>query len=225
MTPPRPRGPRKKAGPAARRGKAARQLPPVDLPRAERAIADFLDALGFDRKDPHLAHTPERVVDAWTRVLVEGRRRDAMEAIGETFAAPSKGAVVVRDIPLLSMCPHHLLPLIGTAHLAFFPRARIPGFGRLATFVDALAHRLVLQEALTDGLARTLHDAIEAEATAVVIEARHLCVAVTDPARQNTVFRTTATLGPRARTDALVRQIDARAGASDAAPIDIPRGR
>ncbi len=201
----------------------------ADRPRAERAIADFLDALGVDLTDPHLRATPQRVVEAWTSVLLEGRHRDPVEALGDTFPAPSKGAVVVRDIPLLSMCPHHLLPLTGTAHVAFYPRARVPGFGRLATFVDALAHRLVLQEALTAGIAETLHGAIAAEATAVVIEARHLCVAVTDPGRQNTTFRTTATLGPRARGESLVRQIDARdhgpAPRPAQAPIDKPRRR
>jgi GTP cyclohydrolase I len=191
------------------RRREAPPAPGVDRARAEQAIADFLDALGVDRSDPHLASTPARVVSAWTDVLIEGTHRDPVEALGETFPAPSRGAVVVRDIPLLSMCPHHLLPLTGHAHVAFYPGARVPGFGRLATFVDALAHRLVLQEALTAGVAEALQRALAPVATAVVIEARHLCVAVTDPGRQGTLFRTTATTGPEAKAEALVRQIDA----------------
>jgi len=170
-------------------------------------MRDFLDALGVDRTDPHLAETPARVVSAWSEVLIEGYRRDPVEALGDTFPAPSQGAVVVRGIPLISMCPHHLLPLVGEAHLAFLPRARLPGFGRLASFVDALAHRLVLQEALTQSIAETLHRAIDARATCVVIEARHLCVAVTDPGRQRAVFRTSATLGRGSAS--LLAQIDA----------------
>lgn len=152
---------------------------------------------------------------AWSEVLLEGYGRDPLEALGETLplaASDRASSVVVTGIPLLSMCPHHLLPLHGSASLAYLPRRKLAGFGRLAGFVDACAHRLVLQEELTRSVAEHLQRALDARAVAVRLEAQHFCVAVTEPAKQGARFITTALAGQEEAAQALLSEIHAALG-------------
>src|SRR5689334_1018882 len=100
-----------------RRSAPKSRSPAVDLPRAEAAIRDLLLALGLDLDRPELDGTPRRVAESWSSRLLEGHRRDPREALGKTFASKGRGAVVAAEIPFISMCPHHLLPLRGVAHL------------------------------------------------------------------------------------------------------------
>lgn len=188
---------------------------PLDRPRAEDAVRSFLEALGLSLSDPELRGTPGRVVTAWSEVLLEGYGLDPVEALGETLPLSSTdraSSVVVTGIPLLSMCPHHLLPLHGSASLAYLPRRKLAGFGRLAGFVDACAHRLVLQEDLTRSIAMHLERALEARAVAVRLEAQHFCVAVTEPAKQGARFITTALAGQGRAAQALLAEIHAALG-------------
>jgi GTP cyclohydrolase I len=179
-----------------------------DRRRAEAAVRELLDALGIDPADPNLRETPERTVKAWIDVLLEGYWRDPVRALGKRYPSVSNGAVVATHIPFLSMCPHHLLPVTGEAHVAFHPSGGVPGFGSIARLVDALAHRLVLQEDLTASIADVLSRATEAEAAVCVLEARHACVAVTDPARAATLFRTSASRGDPEKASSLLQAID-----------------
>lgn len=148
------------------------------------------------------------MVEAWSGTLLAGYQTDPGAALGETF--PVQGApttVMVTDVPFISTCPHHLLPMSGLASIAFLPKKVLPGFGRLAGFVDALAHRLVLQEELTRSLADALHLAIDAEAVAVRLEARHFCVAITEPARKDARFITSAIAGKPRVAERLLQEI------------------
>jgi GTP cyclohydrolase I len=97
----------------------------------------------------------------------------------------------------------------GHAQVALLPSGKVPGFGNLAKLVDVLAHRLVLQEDLTQSIATTLRRLTGAKAAACVVEAEHLCVAVTDPARQNARFRTAAGAGSGPDIERLFREIEA----------------
>jgi GTP cyclohydrolase I len=193
-----------------------------DLGRAERAVRELLLALDLDPDDPDLAGTPARVARAWAETLVGGYREDPRAALGDGFAnsGPTPVTVTVPRIPFLAVCPHHLLPLIGEAHVAFRPKDRVPGFGRLAKLIDTLAHRLVLQEELTGAIAEALESAIDAAAVVVVLEARHSCVAVTDPARQSVVFRTRADRGPAEITLLLAAELESslKTGAPELTP-------
>lgn len=181
--------------------------PSPDRPRAERAIEELLDALGVDRADENFVGTPARAAAAWIDVLTAGHHADPTEALGRLFATKQSGPLLVADIPLVSTCPHHLLPMKGHAHVAILPKGMVPGFGNIAKLVDVLAHRLVLQEALTQSVADELRRLTGAKAAACVIEAEHLCVAVTDPPRQNARFRTAAGAGSAPDIERLLREI------------------
>lgn len=181
----------------------------VDRVKAERAVRALLEAFGLDPRDPALEETPQRVVKAWSEQLLDGYGKDPRRAIGTAYPTDSPAAVVASRIPFHSMCPHHLLPLTGEAHIAYAPDGEVPGFGRLAALIDVLAHRLVLQEELAQAIADALHARLSLVAVAVVLEAKHGCVGAVDFARRDTLFRTTALAGDPARAAALVAEIDA----------------
>lgn len=179
----------------------------IDRARAENAIKTFLEALGQNPNSPELSQTPARVVEAWAGALLAGYAVDPKTALGQTFPTDSRAAVTMRDIPFYSTCPHHLLPLIGHAHIAMSPNGTVAGFGGIAKLVDALAHRLVLQEELTQSIADSLLEILSLDAVVCVLEARHSCVAVTDPVRQNAIFRTTAKAGDPKQAELLLLEV------------------
>lgn len=180
-----------------------------DRARAERAIHDFLDALGFDPDDPALATSPARVVEAYLDILTRGYETTPEDALGEGFPVPDSGPVSALAVPLQFVCPHHLLPAQGIAHVAFQPGERVPGLSRVTRMIDVLGHRLVLQEDLTRQIAEVLVRGLDATAAVCVIEARHGCVAVEDFARRDTVFMTRAAEG----APDIIASLDAEIGA------------
>lgn len=194
----------------ARRSKAAGRSTP-DRPRAERALSELLEALAVGNGDENLDGTPARAAAAWLDVLTAGHHADPAAALGRLFPSDQDGTLVVKDIPFISSCPHHLLPMKGYAHVALLPNGKVPGFGNVAKLVDVFAHRLILQESLTQRIASELRRLTGAKAAACVIEAEHLCVAVTDPPRQNARFRTAAGAGPKAEIERLYRELEATA--------------
>jgi GTP cyclohydrolase I len=146
-----------------------------------RAVRDFLTAAGLDLSDPNLRETPERVVETWIGELLDGYRTTPEEALGETYPAPEgSGAdlVVVSGLRFHSMCPHHLLPFQGTAHVAYVPGERIVGFGRLGVLVDCFAHRLILQEELARQVARSLVTVLGSPGAACILDAEHGCMRI-----------------------------------------------
>lgn len=123
---------------------------PVDRTAAARAVADLLGALGHDSSgDPELAETPERVAEAYAEML-SGYAVDVGELVRSGSTAEpepgERGIVVVSDIELVTVCPHHLLPSTGTATVAYRPGARLLGLGTVAALVVAVSRRLALQE-------------------------------------------------------------------------------
>ncbi len=156
--------------------RAARQ---PDAAALARAVEAFLRAAGLSLSDPNLKETPARVAQAWTEEFLDGYQTSAEEALGETFPAPrgsSQELVVVTGLRFHSMCPHHLLPVEGTAHVAYVPGRKVVGFGRLAALVDCYAHRLILQEDLAREVASALTRVLRSAGAACVIEARHACL-------------------------------------------------
>ena len=186
----------------------AKSVKKVDRDKAARAIADFLDALGVDRNDPNVVGTPERVAKAWADQLLDGQHKNPVRTIGARLPATGDGPVLATEIPFLSMCPHHLLPLTGMAHIAFLPCEKVPGFGALPRLVDACAHRLILQEDLSQMIVDTLMRAVDATAAVCILRAQHFCVGVTDPARRGTQFTTVAQAGPPDAAAELLRRLD-----------------
>jgi GTP cyclohydrolase IA len=161
---------------ASARGRRGRAPSPA---RAAAAVARFLDALGLPddvRRSADLAGTPARVAEAWLGDLVDGYRREPAEVLAESMRSPARELVVLTGIEFHSMCPHHLLPSRGVAHVAYLPGGRLVGFGQLARLVDVLAHRLVLQEDLARGVAAALVEHLGARGAGCVLDAEHLCL-------------------------------------------------
>jgi GTP cyclohydrolase I len=145
----------------------------------QRAVRDFLRAAGLDEASPELKDTPARVTQGWLEEFLDGYRCTPEEALGPRYPAPAANArelVVVTGLRFHSMCPHHLLPWEGVAHVAYVPGKSVVGFGRIAQLLDSLAHRLVLQEVLARQMAHALVEQVPCLGAACIIEGRHGCL-------------------------------------------------
>jgi GTP cyclohydrolase I len=140
--------------------------------RVERAVADLLLALGRDPEDDHLTDTPRRVAAGLAELLTP------VEFAMTTFPNDEgyEELVLVRDIPFVSLCRHHLLPFRGVAHIGYLPGDRLVGLSKLARTLDSFARDLQVQERLTRQVAEYLEEELEARGVGVVIEAEHLCM-------------------------------------------------
>jgi GTP cyclohydrolase I len=147
-----------------------------DAPAFERAVGDLLRACGIAPDNAHTARTALRVRELWQRRLLGGYEHDPAEALGEGFDDPRRDMVVVRGIAVHGVCPHHLVPFRGVAHVAYVPGGRLHGFGRIARLVDAVGHRFTYQEWMTRDIADALLHHGRAEGAACVIEAEQLCL-------------------------------------------------
>jgi GTP cyclohydrolase IA len=147
-----------------------------DAAAFERAVGDLLKACGLSAAGVHTGHTPRRVRELWERRLLGGYALDPAEVLGAGFADPREDMVVVRGIAVHGVCPHHLVPFRGTAHVAYVPGGRLHGFGRIARMVDAIGHRLTYQEWMTRDIAEALVRHGQARGAACVIEAEQLCL-------------------------------------------------
>jgi GTP cyclohydrolase I len=179
------------------------------------AVKDFLRAAGLPLSDPNLELTPERVAAAWANEFLDGYAVTPEEALGETFPAPPDSSgelVVVTDLRFNSMCPHHLLPYEGLAHVAYVPRKQVVGFGRLSTLVDCFAHRLILQEDLARQVARSLARVLGSPATACIIEAKQSCLRLRGDKQRDAVTHSEAYEGQLRRDGALRRELWTRLG-------------
>jgi GTP cyclohydrolase IA len=178
--------------------------PRVDPIAAELAAQDFLQALGADLSDESLRDTPRRMVAAYSEFLTP-----------EPFNAttfPNDGGydelVVVRDIPFHSLCEHHLLPFVGTAHVGYIPGERIVGLSKLARVVDHFARALQVQERLTTQIAAWFEHELSPKGAGVVLEAEHMCMSLRGATKPGTRTVTSALHGlvrddPRTRQEFL----------------------
>ena len=185
-------------------------MPERDRARAARAIEEFLRALGHEPGGhPDLGETGARVADAWCDELLDGEAVDVAALLrAESFAesSPAGGLVVVRDLAVATVCPHHLMPALGTALVAYAPGERVTGFGTLARALDAVAHRLTLQERIGQELVAALTTGLGARGAACVLRLRHGCLAARGPRSHAWVetVATAGTLGPGGELHALV---------------------
>lgn len=152
----------------------------IDRPRIEAAVAEILAAIGEDPSRPGLADTPQRVAQAYAEFF-SGLAGDPLSHLAGSadFASGSDGLgelVLLRDIDFRSICEHHLLPFIGVAHIAYVPRTRIVGLGKLPRVVETLASRPQLQERLTEEIADAIQSGVDPLGVLVVLDATHGCV-------------------------------------------------
>ena len=150
----------------------------IDTGRIEAAVAEIIAAIGEDAARPGLATTPQRVAQAYADFFA-GLDQDPLEHLADTVELDEgqRGELVLlRDIEFRSICEHHLLPFLGTAHLAYVPRSKVVGLGKLPRVVETLASRPQLQERLTEEIAEALQTGLDAEGVLVVLDAVHGCV-------------------------------------------------
>ncbi|MCS6544694.1 GTP cyclohydrolase I FolE [Curtobacterium herbarum] len=151
----------------------------MDRARVEAAVRELLAGIGEDPDRPGLERTPQRVADAYTEFF-RGLDQDATQIARDGTVPAGDGErgdlVIVRDILFRSVCEHHLLPFLGTAHLAYAPGERLIGLGTLARVVEALASRPQLQERLGEQVVQAVQDGLEARGVLVVLDAQHQCV-------------------------------------------------
>lgn len=158
-------------------------------------IREMLEALGEDPNRPGLQRTPERVEKS-LRWLTQGYQQTLEGVIGHAvFEEPHESMIMVRDIELYSMCEHHMLPFFGRAHVAYIPNGKIIGLSKLPRIVDMFAHRLQLQERLTDQVADAIMEVLDPRGVGVVIEASHLCMMMRGVEKQNSKTVTSAVRG------------------------------
>ncbi|NMG54038.1 GTP cyclohydrolase I FolE [Aromatoleum aromaticum] len=142
----------------------------------ERAVNDLLRACGVAPDAVHTGKTSTRVRELWQRRLLGGYDMDPAEALGDGFDDDRTDMVVIRGIAVHGVCPHHLVPFRGVAHVAYLPGGRLHGFGRIARLVDAIGHRFTYQEWMTRDIADALLRHGHARGAACIVEAEQLCL-------------------------------------------------
>jgi GTP cyclohydrolase I len=148
----------------------------IDSARIQAAVVELLSAIGEDPNRAELLATPKKVAEAYADFF-KGIDQDPLSVLADTFEAEHNEVVILKDIELVSICEHHLLPFTGVAHIAYLPTDRVIGLGRLPRLIEILASRPQLQENLTSQIATALETGLGAQGVVVVIEARHHCVA------------------------------------------------
>jgi GTP cyclohydrolase I len=151
----------------------------VDLGRIEKAVREILIAIGEDPDRDGLVKTPLRVARAYAE-LFAGLRVDAGQVLNTTFDAQHEELVLVRDIEVMSVCEHHLLPFKGVAHIGYIPgpNGRITGLSKLARLVEIFARRPQVQERLTSQIVDILMEKLSPRGVIAVLECEHLCMAM-----------------------------------------------
>lgn len=151
----------------------------VDEERIRLAVREILEAIGEDPDRDGLRETPKRVARMYGEV-VGGFHEEPDQHLQVTFDAHHDEMIMVRDIPLYSLCEHHLVPFLGQAHVAYIPGkdGRITGLSKLARLVDSYARRLQVQERLTGQIADEIERVLDPRGVLVVIEAEHLCMSM-----------------------------------------------
>jgi GTP cyclohydrolase I len=168
----------------------------VDRGRIEKAVREILEAIGEDPDRDGLLRTPERVAAMYDEVF-SGIKDTPDRHLAVTFEAGHDEMVMVKDIPLYSVCEHHLVPFMGKAHVAYIPNedGRITGLSKLARLVDSLSKRPQVQERLTTQIADEIDQSLQPRGVLVVIEAEHLCMSMRGVRKPGSVTVTSAVRG------------------------------
>jgi GTP cyclohydrolase IA len=163
---------------------------------AENAVRTLLRWAGDDPGREGLLDTPKRVAKAYAE-LFAGYHTDVDNVLGTTFeeVAGYNDIVLVRDIPFFSHCEHHMLPVIGKAHVAYLPKGRVLGLSKIARVVDVFAKRLQTQEAMTAQIAQTIDEGLMPRGVAVMVDAEHMCMAMRGIQKSGSTTLTTTFTG------------------------------
>jgi GTP cyclohydrolase IA len=161
----------------------------------EAHVRAILASLGEDPEREGLVKTPERVMRAF-RFFTKGYDEDPRAVIGDAmFTENYSEMIIVKDIDFFSLCEHHLLPFFGRVHVGYLPKGRIVGISKVARMVETYARRLQVQERMTDQIAQTLSEVLDAGGVGVVVEAEHMCMRMRGVEKPNSVVVTSSLVG------------------------------
>jgi GTP cyclohydrolase I len=166
----------------------------VNIERIEKAVREILLAVGEDVNREGLKHTPQRVANMYAELL-GGMQEDPSRHIQSIFTEKYDEIVLLRDIPFYSICEHHLMPFIGSAHVAYLPLGLVLGVSKLARIVDCFSRRLQVQERLTDQIADFLMSSLKPQGVAVVLEASHSCMTIRGVKKPGSIMVTSSLRG------------------------------
>lgn len=167
----------------------------IDFVAIQEAIEKLLSAVGEDPSRPGLKDTPDRVARMYDELL-EGYRMDPVAIVnGALFDDTYDEMVVVRDIEFYSLCEHHLIPFLGRAHVAYFPRGKVIGLSKIPRIVDMFARRIQVQERMTRQIAEFIEGLLHPWGVAVVVEGLHLCATMRGVKKHDARMTTSAMLG------------------------------
>lgn len=168
----------------------------MDRDKISEGVRLILEGIGEDPDREGLLDTPRRVAAMYAEIFA-GLEQDAAEHFAVTFNEGHQEMVLVRDIPLYSVCEHHLVPFMGRAHVAYIPgkHGRICGLSKLARVVDVFAKRPQVQERLTSQVADTIVEYLDPAGVIVVIQAEHLCMSMRGVQKSGAITTTSAVRG------------------------------
>ena len=185
----------------------SKKIKKIDTERIEKAVKEILLAIGEDSNREGLKKTPERVGRMYAELLA-GMREDPKDHLRSVFTENYDEIVLLRNIPFYSICEHHLMPFIGSAHVAYLPTGMVLGVSKLARIVDCFARRLQTQERLTFQIADFIMNSLHPQGVAVVLEASNSCTTIRGIKKPGSTMVTSALRGifkkdPRTRSEVL----------------------
>lgn len=169
----------------------------MNTERIEALTKELLIELGEDPEREGLLRTPLRVAASY-EFLTSGYETDIDTLVnGAIFTQESNSAnmIIVRDIEFYSLCEHHMLPFYGRCHIGYIPNGKVFGLSKIARIVDMFAHRLQIQERLTDQIAQVIMETVDPQGVGVIMEAHHLCMMMRGVGKQNSAMVTSSVLG------------------------------
>lgn len=167
----------------------------MDRKKIEKAIREILEAIGENPKRKDLLNTPKRVAEMYEEIF-SGIQKDPAGELEVVLDQKYEEIILLKNIPLYSVCEHHLLPFIGKAHIAYIPgQGRVSGLSKIARVADMLARRLQVQERLTTQIAEIIMAKLRPLGVMVVIEAEHLCLSMRGVQKPGTITVTSAVRG------------------------------
>ena len=166
----------------------------IDKEKIKKAVRLILEAVRADLKRKDIAKTPQRVADMFEEIL-EGTFLDPYKELEVILEQKHDEIILLKNIPLYSICEHHLLPFIGKAHVAYIPDKRITGLSKIARVVEIFSKRLQVQERLTTEIADVIMEKLKPKGVMVVIEAEHLCMTMRGVKKPGTITTTSVVRG------------------------------
>ena len=180
----------------------------MDKKKIQKAVKDILQAVGENPNRPDLKETPRRVAEMLEEIL-SGIKKDPKKELEVILGEKHDEIVLIKNIPLYSICEHHLLPFVGNAHVAYIPKGgRVTGLSKLVRVVETLSKRLQVQERLTTKIADIIMQKLRPLGVLVIIEAEHLCMSMRGVKKPGTITTTSVVRGifkknPTTRAEAL----------------------